>query len=141
MVEVNATVAKPEWKVPCVNFFTMAILMVGGKQFEIDKVMIDPGSVVNLASIEVLERIGAPLSPVHDLTNRTATSALTRITYCSDVDTTVAGVKVRIRIYAMPRVFALSYGLLLSHRWLRKVRARGNNEKDTYIISDEGGLF
>ena len=140
-VEVNAMVAKPEWKVPCVNFFTTAILRVGGKQFEIDKVMIDPGSVVNLASIEVLERIGASLSPVHDLTIRTATSALTRIRYCSDVDTIVAGVKVRIRIYAMPREFALSYGLLLSRRWLRKVRARGNYEKDTYIISDEGGLF
>ena len=140
-MEVNAMVAKPEWKVPCVNFFTKAILKVSNRQFEIDKVMIDPGSVVNLASIEVLERIGAPLSPVHDLTIRTATSALTRIRYCSDVDTIVAGVKVRIRIYAMPREFALSYGLLLSRRWLRKVRARGNYEKDTYIISDEAGLF
>ena len=93
-MEVNAMAAKPEWKVPCINFFTTAFLKVAGKQFEIDKVMIDPGSVVNLASIEVLERIGAPLSPVHDLTIRTATSALTRIRYCSDVDTIVAGVKV-----------------------------------------------
>ena len=112
-----------------------------GKQFEIDKVMIDPGSVVNLVSIEVLERIGAPLSPVHDLTIRTATSEVTRIRYCSDVDTIVAGVKVHIRIHAIPREFALLYGLLLSSRWLRKVRARGNDEMDKYIISDESGQF
>ena len=39
----------------------------------------DPGPVVNLESIEVLETIGATLSPVHDLTTRTVTSALTRI--------------------------------------------------------------
>ena len=122
-MEVNAMAAKPEWKVPCVNFFTTAILKVSDKQFEIDKVMIDPGSVVNLASIEVLERIGAPLSAVHDLTIRMATSALTGIRYCSDVDTIVAGVKAHIRIYVMPREFALSYGLLLSRRWLRKVLA------------------
>jgi hypothetical protein len=140
-VEVNSMAARPEWKVPCVNFFTTAILKVESRKFEIDKVMIDPGSVVNLASIEVLEKIGAPLLPVNDLTIRTATSALTRIRYYSDVDTVVAGVKVRIRIYAMPREFSLSYGLLLSRRWLRKVRARGNYERDTYVISDEKGHF
>ena len=141
IMEVNATAAKPEWRVSCINFFTTAILRVAGKQFDIDKVIIDPGSVVNLASIEVLERIGAPLAPVHDLTIRTATSAQTRIGYCSDLDTIVASVKVCIRIYAMPSEFALPYGLLLSRRWLQKVRARGNYEKDTYIISDASGLF
>ena len=140
-MEVNATAAKPEWKVPCINFFTTAILKVAGKQFEIDKVVVDPGSVVDLASIEVLQRVGAPLSPVHESTIQTATSALTRIRYYSDVDTIVAGVKVCIRILVMPCEFALTYGLLLSRWWLRKVRARGNYEKDTYIIADEVGLF
>src|SRR5437588_11416163 len=138
-MEVNAMSTSAEWKVPCVNFFTSAVLKIENKRFTIDKVMIDPGSVVNLASIEVLERIGTPLFPVNDLTIRPATSALTRIRYHSDVDTIVAGVKARIRIYAMPREFALSYGLLLSRRWLRKVRARGNYERDTYIISDKAG--
>ena len=103
--------------------------------------MIDPGSVVNLASIEVLEKIGAPLFHVHDLTIRTATSELTKIRYYSYVDTIVAGVKTTIRIYAMPRKFVFSYGLLLSRRWLRKVPARGNYERDTYVISDEAGEF
>ena len=49
--------------------------------------------------------------------------------------------KVRIHIYAMLREFALSYGLLLSRRWLRNVHTRGNYEKDTNIISDKEGLF
>ena len=140
-MDVNAMSTTPDWKVPCVNFFTSATLQVNGKRFEIGKVMIDPGSVVNLASIEVLEKIGTPLFPVEDLTIRTATSALTKIRYYSDVDTIVAGVKTKIRIYAMPREFVLSYGLLLSRRWLCKVRARGNYERDTYIISDEAGEF
>ena len=78
---------------------------------------------------------------MQDLTIRTATSALTKIRYYSDVDTILAGVKTKIRIYAMPREFVLSYGLLLSRRWLCKVRAHGNYERDTYIISDEVGKF
>ena len=61
--------------------------------------------------------------------------------YYADVDIIVAGVKTRIRIYAMPREFDLSYGLLLSRRWLRKVKAHGNYERDTYIIADEAGNF
>ena len=54
-LDVNAMSTTPNWKVHCVNFVTFATLQVNGKRFEIGKVMIDPGSVVNLASIEVLE--------------------------------------------------------------------------------------
>ena len=115
-MDVNAMTTTPDWKVPCVNFFTTATLKVDRNQFKIDKVMIDPGSVVNIASIEVLEKIGAPLFHVHDRTIRTATSALTKIGYYSEVDTIVAGVKTKIRIYVMLREFVLSYGLLLSRR-------------------------
>ena len=89
--------------------------------------MIDPGLVVNLASIEVLEKIGVPLYVVQDLTIRTATSVLMRIRYYSDVNTEVARVRTCIWIYTMPQEFALSYGLLLSHRWLHKFKAQGNN--------------
>ena len=41
----------------------------------------------------------------------------------------------------MPREFVLSYGVLLSRGWLRKVRARGNYERDTYVIPDAAGKF
>ena len=54
-VEVNALSRTPDRKVPCTNFFTSATLRVDKRKFVVDKVMIDPGSVVNLASIEVLE--------------------------------------------------------------------------------------
>ena len=80
-MEVDAVDTKSDWKIPCMNFFTTAILKVDNKQYGVEKVMIDPGSVVNLASVEVLEKIHTPLFPVHDLTIRTATSALTRIRY------------------------------------------------------------
>ena len=31
--------------------------------------------------------------------------------------------------------------MLLSRRWLQKVRARGNYERDIYVIADEHGRF
>ena len=139
--EVNAMTTKPDWKHTCSNFFTTAVLKVDKKFFGINKVMIDPGSVVSMASIEVIEKIGAPVYAVQDLTIRTATSALTKIRYYSDVDTEVTRVKTRIRIFAMPREFVLSYGLLLSRPWLHKVKAQGNYEGDTYVIADDTGRF
>ena len=112
-----------KYKEPCNNFYTTATLTVNRKQFKIEKVMIDAGSVVNLASIQVLETLGIGLYLVRNLTIRTATSALTKIHYFSDLEIEVAGVKTAIRVYAIPREFSLAYGMLLSRRWLQKVRA------------------
>ena len=85
--------------------------------------------------------MGAPLMPAFDLTIRTATSTLTTIKYYSDLDVTVAGVTTWVRVYASPRDIALSYGLLLSRRWLKRVKARGNYELDTYYIQNSRGRY
>lgn len=79
-----AGVNKATWdkgKEPCTNFYTTATLTVNRKRFKIEKVMIDAGSVVNLASIGVLETLGVGFFPVHNLTIRTAMLALTEIQY------------------------------------------------------------
>ena len=126
---------------PCVNFYMVASVRCGGQWFQVERTLIDAGSVVNLASHAVLERMGAPLLPAYDLTIRTATSTLTTIKYYSDLDVTIAGVTTRIRVYAIPREIMLSYGLLLSRRWLKKVKARGNYERDAYYIQNSKGTF
>ena len=89
-----------------------------------------------MASQSSLEDMGAPLFPVFNLTIRTATSALTTIKYYTELDVSVAGVTTRIRVYAIPREFNLSYGLLQSHRWMKQVKMRGNYELDKYFIKD-----
>ena len=92
--------------------------------------------MVNLASKGILEVMGVPLYPVFDMMIRTATSALTTIKYYTDVDVTVCGVSAKFRVYAIPREFNLSYGLLSSLRWTRQVKLRGNYEIDKYYIKD-----
>ena len=95
---VSTGVARERNKQPCTNFYTTATLTVNRRQFQIDKVMIDAGSVVNLASIDVRKILGVSLFPVHILTIRTATSALTEIPYYSDLELEVARVKRAIRV-------------------------------------------
>jgi hypothetical protein len=46
----------------CLNFFKKAVILVNNREYEVDKVLIDAGSVVNLASLSLLETIGAALS-------------------------------------------------------------------------------
>ena len=138
---MSTGVARGQNKQPCTNFYTMTTLTVNRKQFLIDKVMIDAGFVVNLAWIDVLEKLGALLFPVHNLTIHTATSALTKIPYYSDMELEVVGVKTAIRVYAIPQQFLLAYGMLLSRRWRQKVQARGYYERDGYAIADEPGMF
>ena len=133
---VNAKFKKDLEEEPCLNFFTRAVIRAGNREFEVERALIDAGSVVNLASQNVLEAMGAPLYPAFDLTIRTATSALTTIKYYTEVDVSVAGVTAKIRVYAIPREFNLSYGLLLSRRWMRQVKIRGNYELDKYYIKD-----
>ena len=138
---VNARFPRTGDEEPCVNFYTVATIKSGGREYDIERTLIDAGSVVNLASHAVLEQMGAPLMPSYDLTIRTATSTLTTIKYYSDLDVSVAGVTTWVRVYAIPREISLSYGLLLSRRWLKRVKARGNYELDTYYIQNSRGRY
>ena len=138
---VNARFAQTVDEEPCVNFYTVATIKSGGRKYDIERTLIDAGSVVNLASHAVLEQMGAPLMPAYDLTIRMATSTLTTIKYYSNLDVTVAGVTTWVRVYAIPREITLSYGLLLSRRWLKRVKARGNYELDTYYIQNSRGRY
>ena len=129
---VNARFKKDLEEEACLNFFTKAVVQAGNRKFEVEKALIDMGSVINLASQSILESMGAPLFLVFDLTIRTATSALKSIHYFTELDVIVAGICTKIRVYTIPREFNLSYGLLLSRRWMRQVKMHGNYEDDKY---------
>ena len=134
---VNAKFKKNLEEGPCFNFFTKAIIWASNRDFEVKKALIDAGSVVDLGSQAILEAMSVPLYPVFDLTIRTATSALTRTKYYTELDVTVSRVSAKIRVYAILGKFNLSCGLPSSHRWMRLVKMRGNYELDKYYTKDE----
>ena len=99
---VNARFAQTGGEEPCVNCYTVAMLKSGVCESDIERTLIDAGSVVNLASHAVLKQMGAPLMPAYNLTIRMATSTLMTIKYYSDLDVTVAGVTKWVRVYSIP---------------------------------------
>ena len=113
---VNARLPQAGDEEPCVNFYTVATIKSGGHEYDIERTLIDSRSVFYLAFHALLKQMGASLMPAFDLTIRLATSTLTTIKYYSGLDVTVAEVTTWVRVYAIPRELALSYGLLLS-RW------------------------
>ena len=65
---INAQFDKTIVEAPCAKFYTMASIKCRDQDFRISRTLIDAGSVINLASHTVLERMGAPLLPAYDLT-------------------------------------------------------------------------
>ena len=70
---------------------------------------------------------------------RTATNALARIAYCADVRITIADVSCDLLVYALPEEYKPTYPLLLSRRWLRAVKAKGDYASGQYYIMHTHG--
>ncbi|KAG0132150.1 hypothetical protein HOY82DRAFT_606765 [Tuber indicum] len=121
------------------NFYTNARVRLNNRVMELSRVLIDAGSVVNLAPISILRSLGVPLHPTQDLVIRTAASNLVPLEYYTDLDVEVASVVMPIRIYAMPPSCQPTYGLLLSRGWLRMCQAIGDYANDSYQIKDQQG--
>lgn len=123
------------------NFYTSARVKMGDTTFEVSRVLLDAGSVVNLAPIPVFRALGAPLHRTKHLVIRTAASNLIPLEYYADLNIEVASVVEPMRVFAMPVTCEPTYGLLLSRRWLRYCHAIGDYTLDSYIIKDEFGMY
>lgn len=134
-----ALVGKRDPNFEVTNFYTTAQICIGDRAFVIDHVLIDAGSVVNLAPISILRGMGASLQPTKDLVIRTAASNLVPLDFYADLKVEVASVITSIRVFAMPETCEPTYGLLLSRRWLRVCQAVGDYAEDAYVIKDSLG--
>jgi hypothetical protein len=121
------------------NFYTKGTLETPAGEFRISRILVDAGSVVNLMPIHLLRYIGAKLQKSGGMVIRTATNALAKITYCADVRIIIADVACDLRIYALPEEYKPTYPLLLSRRWLRAVKAKGDYSTGQYYIMHTNG--
>jgi len=90
--------------------------------------------------IHLLRFTGAKLQKAGGMVIRTATNALAQIDYCADVRSTIADVACDLRIYTLPKEYKPTYPLLLSIRWLRAVKAKGDNGTGKYHIMHHQGI-
>ncbi|PUU74849.1 hypothetical protein B9Z19DRAFT_1067885 [Tuber borchii] len=89
---------------------------LNGRVFELKYILMDAGSVVNMSPISILQAIGASLFRTWEITIRTATSILVEIEFYTDLEIEVASVTTCLRVYAIPAICELNYGLLQSCR-------------------------
>lgn len=122
-----------------VNFYTTGRIIGPSAIYNLQKILVDGGSVVNLMPEEVASRMNLQFIRTDDLLIKTADAQLTAIHYYVDVKLEVAGVTADLRVYIIPGHGDPAYAILLSRRWLRQCRAKGNYETDTYIIKDAEG--
>ncbi|KAG0135427.1 hypothetical protein HOY82DRAFT_536723 [Tuber indicum] len=121
------------------NFYTKGVVQTQGGQFYVTKILVDAGSVVNLMPIRLLRSMGAKLKRAEGMVIRTATNALAKISYCTDVRVTIARVPCDLRIYALPDEYKPTYPMLLSRRWLQAVKAKGDYARGQYYIMSSDG--
>jgi len=125
------------------NFYTVAKVNQHGpesnpKVFQVSKVLIDGGSVLNMIPLHLARQMGLKLIDQNEVLMRTAASTYHSINHYIMMDISIAGVSATIRCYCLPS--RPSYSILLGRRWMKQVRAIGDYADDSYCIYDLAGL-
>jgi len=135
--------AAPESPSRITNFYTVAKVNQHGpdlnpKVFQVSKVLIDGGSVLNMIPLHLAQQMGLKLIDQNEVLMRTAASTYHSINHYVMMDISIAGVSATIRCYCLPS--RPSYSILLGRRWMKQVRAIGDYADDSYCIYDLAGL-
>lgn len=138
MAEWQGAIALPD-DGKAVNFYTTARHVGPTGMYNLQRVLVDGGSVVNSMPEDIARKMNLQFHRSSDLMIKTANAQLTAIHDYVELRLEVAGVTANLKAYIIPGSEKSSYSLLLSRRWLRQCRARGNYETDTYIIKDARG--
>jgi len=99
--------AAPETSTKITNFYTMAKVNQHGpesnlKVFQVSKILIDGGSVLNIIPLHLARQMGLKLIDQNEVVMRTATSTYYSINYYIMMDISIAGVSATIRCYCPP---------------------------------------
>lgn len=101
----------------------------------IPEVLVDAGAMLDLISSQLVTKLKLKRFPVSGLGMRLADDRLVILRNYVWIDVVVAGVLARIKAYEV--AVSQTYQLLLSRRWLRRVRAVEYH--DTQMLFIEGG--
>lgn len=124
------------------NFYTFGKIKRPQGHYEVKKILIDGGSVVNLIPEYIVNQTGLEKKRGPGLWIKIANGGTTAMDSYVDMELEIAGVVAPIRCYVMPGPNIPSYGILLSRSWLFQCQAKGDYKKDTYVIKDiEGREF
>ena len=105
---------------------------------EITNVLVDGGAMIELVSGELVEKLGLVKHEVKDLGIRLADDSLVRLRHYVWIDLNVEGIVARIRAYIMP--VKETYQILLSRRWLKRMRGIEDHRNNILVIRGTDGI-
>ena len=129
---VKVTEAAPDAEVECMY------ITVWCKGIEIPDVLVDGGAMIDLIAKDVVDMLGLEKHPVHNLGMRLADDSLVALENYVWLDVNVEGVVARVRAYVMP--VTVTYKILLSRRWLKRIKGVEHHATNTLIIQGVDGI-
>ena len=105
---------------------------------EISNVLIDGGAMIKLISKELVSRLRLIKHPVKDLGIRLADDSLVRLQHYVWMDLNVEGIVARVRAFIMP--VKETYQVLLSRRWLKRMKGVEDHRDNTLTIEVIDGI-
>ena len=101
-------------------------------------VLVDGGAMLDLISQETSENLGLEKHNVKGLGMRLADDSLVRLDHYVWADIIVAGIIARIKAYIVP--VSVTYKVLLSRRWLKRVKGIEYHESNVLYIEGVDGV-
>jgi hypothetical protein len=100
---------------------------------------VDGGAMINLVRMDVLTANGISMFPVPNFGMRMADDSIYPLREAAWVDVDVEGVIARTKCYVIHE--DVDYHLLLSKRWLKRVRAREHHSTNTLFITGQDNVW
>ena len=129
---MKITDAAPDSEVECMY------ITVWCNDQEIPDVLVDGGAMIDLIAKDVADRLGLEKHPVQNLGMRLADDSLVPLESYVWLDVNVEGVVARVRAYVMP--VTVTYKILLSRRWLKRMKSVEQHVTNTLIIQGVDGI-
>ena len=129
---IQVTNAAPDTDVECMY------ISVWCQGVEIPDVLVDGGAMIDLIAQDVADKLGLEKHPVNDLGMRLADDSLVPLESYVWLDVNVEGVVARVRAYVMP--VTVTYKILLSRRWLKRIRGVEHHATNTLLIQGIDGI-
>ena len=129
---IKVTDEAPDSDVECMY------ITVWCKGVEIPDVLVDEGAMIDLIAKDVVEPLGLEKHKVHDLGMRLADDSLVPLESYVWLDVNVEGVVARVRPYVIP--VTVTYKILLSRRWLKRMKGVEHHATNTLIIQGIDGV-
>ena len=95
--------------------------------------------MIDLVAKDVVDQLGLERHPVNDLGMRLADDSLVPLESYVWLDVNVEGVVARVRAYVMP--VTVTYKILLSRRWLKRIKGVEHHATNTLIIQGIDSLL